>query len=279
MSFREEPPTSSSPGKPRGVIAYDHPLDDPAGVTMPAAAPNDEFTSVGLDAKWTIVDGIACSPVDPHNRANCGASVGGLNAKYVDAAGPAGGNFLKTQVSGGLGGNPNGPGIVRLRQTYTLPIGRSIVIKFYDQPNFTSINNDDDKFFALTDNPTDHIFVGDYITMGIETEQLFPEGMLLRFRTSGVGGFGSNWNVYNTHAWSDGYYLQVMRLGALTYSLRAGFNPRALCPMGSVITMTNPLTHLWYVDNSATNVCGANPYPVDMIEWIREADLSHIPVF
>lgn len=226
---------------------YEHAIDYPKHTPD---TPDDDFDGVALDAKWTVTDGTE------------GSVTSLISVPTQDKFEVNGGGFI-SQTS-----NSN---IQQIYQAYTLPIGNSIVAKFYPNTNTTDGNGPDSGAgqvrFCLTDNttsPTTNNFV----------EAIFyvsgTDDTLMGSITNGA------WDGYYQGVGDKGWkptipmYIRIARIDTLVYVVSYSFDgvTWSHCPTSTAVAA---YTHIWFsFENTENDI--STPVFIESCSWIRQYD-------
>lgn len=216
---------------------------------------DDEFNSWTLDSKWAVTEG---SPGTVDLTATSSGAVYDLTS--VD-------DNLAIQVDNNK---------VHLRQDYTLPDSKSVVIKLHTALNSSgslvdqvvcgiSLNTSDNT--PLTSSTSGYMAV-DFRSNAdgwkIYAEYKSPGGVVT---ATAIGEDGDESPINGNTV-----YLRIARVGS-SYIFYTSFNGISWIPMYAAITPAATFTNVWIRCRSDANT-GSNILPVSLIDWIREVDNS-----
>lgn len=208
--------------------------------------PDDEFTGISLNDKWTAVSGSA-SAVDLLET----------------------GDVSKYEVNNGLliQAGSSGSELVELRQDYTLPDGKSIVVAFC--PTITSDasidNNELQCGICLNDNDAAYD-AGSYLAFLSDTQEgatrfvLYDGTTIIGSTAGGIGFAHQGSNLAST------VFLRLVRSGLSYYAFYSN-DGHAWMPMGIHIEAA-AASNLWIFAASAAAF--GTPIPIQTFHWIRE---------
>jgi len=217
-------------------------LDDKPGA---ADTPDDEFTAGTLDAKWTLVSG-ASGTVDPLYDLSSG------NIAIYDLATRPG--WFLIQVARNTTTNQ----LVEIRQDYTIPDGKSIVIAL--APGSTDYAGNNVYGIGIAVNSTDSGHTaGTYARLYLDAQT--------------AGGY--RWRYFDGATIGDGVttglhpgklqYLRLCRDG-LVYTALASVDGSAWVTLASKTFGTAP-DNLWIMGQAVTDANGLTG--IHAIDWIR----------
>lgn len=220
-------------------------LDEPKAV--PDDPPDDEFAqgAGGLDGQWTVVDG---------NSGVCSLTYGG--GDRYDLTSRVGWLLIQADF-----GNP-----VKLRQDYTLPDGKSIVLAL--APSLMAdaqagiANNELQVGMSLNDNDGDYN-AGNYtfinIDPNVEGWRMFKAG------PGGVCSTPSSANPLCSCPLAEKIYLRIARDG-LDYYCSWSTDGTTWFPFKKD-THGGALTNIWIW--CASSAAFGDPTPIQAIDWLR----------
>lgn len=225
----------ASGGLPAALFPYEQEPASPSSL-------DDEFEGA-ISGSWTVVAG-SSGTVDPT------ASTG------------AGMVYDVTTLSKGMLVQPDASTSLELRQDYTLPDGKAVIVRFcpsllYDgYPDnelriFLVVNDDDADYGNLS---------GGRVSIFWDTQANFRRF----FSSSNSGTNKSENNPGNPGA----FYMAIGRDGTDYYTYFCGLGG-VPCPMAKY-SVGSVLDNVWIAVDAGSSI--AAPLPVSRIDWIREAD-------
>lgn len=241
---------------------FDTIIDPPPST---AATPDDEFPGAALDLKWTVVDGTAAPIVFP---------LGGVAVSNYEV----GGGLLQVQTGGATAGD-----LVRFRQDYELPSGRSIVAKmlYGDSPGWGFAGVDYNIVgLTLNDDDTSHL-LGNRVTLQnrMAPRNLdFESGALGFIDSEGLGGLNAQ-PAGSDYISGDHIMFRIMRGAGNRYVLSASRSGLAWTIMDDVVSPT-PLNNIWLHHNwNGDSLVFPDMLPSSSWDWVREGSNGVIPEF
>lgn len=207
--------------------------------------PDDDFIGGVLDSKWTVVAG---SP------GVCDLTYGGGSRYDITSRD----SWLLMQVDNGNN--------VYLRQTYTLPDGKSIVAKLSPSAMADAqsgiANNEIQTILSLSDgtsNPTD----------GNDTGLMWDTGTngwrVLSFGSFGTAASTPDGSNVCSAPIASAIYFRILRSG-LTYYHYWSTDGTVWMPL-RIGTASSALTYLWIGCQSSASF--GDPTPIQAVDWVR----------
>lgn len=236
-------------GGPRGLLYSSKSAAD---------TPDDEFNVATLNAKWTAVAGTlgAASLLESGTAVN----------KYDLTTRPG---WLLTQV----GGSTSGSRDVRLRQTFTLPDGASIVVAVATPaPTVDDSRAENERQIGIALNqsdatedttPTVRLFAQEVDAAAANIQSLAGG------HTSGSAG-----GTAPDQSWGEMLFLRIARSG-LWYFPSYSRDGHTWVPFGACL-MASAMTRLWLYDRVIAAASGT-PVPIAAWAWVRQGGVGVDP--
>ena len=218
---------------------------------------DDEFSSSTLANKWSVVNGSA-GTVDRFATSGTGS--------YDLISDPG-----KLLIQGAFSDD-----VVWLRQDYTLPDGKSLIMKFHpsvyhdESAAYGTANNEANLFLGLNSDSTD-LRAGNYVSIRFDSRD--GASRIVSTNDTGGGDVNSGENSDNTALVDSTMYFRIDRIG-LTYYMWYSTDGVAWSGTGSA-TLGAAASRVWIYNESLVDP--STIVPIWSIDWIRQGNTSHIP--